>query len=679
MVDGSVSGLVVTAVIDAVIFTILLIIFLATRKSRSRPPEGLAPEHSTVLSEHGTSFIQALKSALREPHSSKIAMLGKETWAYLQVHKIIAFILISLTIFGWAPLIAVYITGSESVDTDVEQTSFAHVYGDDDLLAAPMVFLFLFSIIYSVALVIMAKKFLANAVQQPEDERHIAANILMAVGLPKDLNSIEQSPLIFSLLKAELSEVTSVYIVPNYAPAYRTSLLIKEAKAALALAKEREPLTGKPEMVRPKLCAKKVKAEIFYTAKIEELEAQQIRELDGGRHLSSGQAFIEFSSVQAAEKAQQGFHKMPWQPNDFNIAKWKVTHAPSLSELNWHNLDANLTKIKVTRIVYQILFVFLFLIFLTPAAVLAYIGSLASFLGEWVIGFIGEYLPTIIIVLLHSVLLPWCIKFLVKKEMHYTKSAEILSATFKYFIFMLFYVFIIPLLGLQFIQIISSVVSGENEDWASLFATRLVKSSRFFTVLMIHAVFLGSGFDIVALGKVIVVAIKKKRALTDTERKQIYEADEFDIPRNYALSVVYTIIAMTFSISFPIMSTLALAFFSLRFVVHTYNMFYLTRRSYFQDLWKTIIWYLWLSLVFFHLFTGALFILTKTVAYVVLGIIFMMMGLVILVASIVFSYKVPKVLSIPKNIEGRSDAKLADYEHPMEVGLKEAKTEVAND
>jgi hypothetical protein len=234
----------------------------------------------------------------------------------------------------------------------------------------------------------------------------------------------------------------------------------------------------------------------------------------------------------------------------------------------------------------------------------------------------------------------------------------------------LLYVFVIPLLGLQFIQIISSAVSGDTGDWAELFATRLVKSSRFFTVLMIHAIFFGNGFDLSALGKIISVVIKKKRAVTDLDKLKIYEADPFDIAKDYAVSIVYMIIAVTFSVSFPIMSTLALAFFSLRYVVHSYNMFFLFRRSSYQDLWQTVIWYMWFALFFFHVFTGALFILTLYTPYVVLGIVFMLLGVCILVGTIVLSYKVPKTAS--KEYVGRSDLHLADYEHPVEVALKDS-------
>lgn len=670
MVDGSVSGLVVTAVIDAVIFTILIIVFFATRKGRSLPPDALAPVHSAILNEHDVPYIQALKNILKEPHEKKIAMIGKESWAFLQVHKIIAYVLVSFTIFGWAPLIAVYITGSTSVDSDVDQTSFKHVSDEDELLAAPMVFLFTFTVIYSVVLVLMVKRFIFHASQQPEAERPVAANILMAEGLPKNLNGPEQSLVLGQIINEKYSEASGVYIIPNYAKAQRTSMLIKELRETIAVLQEREEILGQQELVRPKLCASKVPAIPFHRNKLEKLEAKLAKNLNNGRNISSGQAFIEFTSLEAAEAALKSFSNQSWNDQRFGLSGWRLRHAPSLDELNWHNLDADMKKIRIMKVVYQIIFVVLFLIVLTPAAVLAYIGTLASVLGEWVIGFIGEYLPTIIIVVLHSIILPIVIDFLVKKEMHFTKSDEILSATFKYFIFMLFYVFIIPLLGLQFIQIISDSVTGASVNWAEIFARRLVKSSRFFTILMIHSVFFGNGFGSVALGVVIMRAIKKKRAATDTERRLIYEADPFDIAREYALSLVMVIIALTFSVVFPIMNTLALLYFSLRFIVSSYNMFYLFRRSHFQDLWKTIIWYLWQALFFFHLFTGSLFILTESTPYVVLGIIFVVLSVVILIMSIVLSFRPPKVFTVPKNLEGRNDKALADYEHPMETGMK---------
>jgi multisubunit Na+/H+ antiporter MnhC subunit len=670
MVDGSFSGLVITAVIDLVIFVILAIVFSATKNLRSRPQDATAPKNSTVKEEHGTSFMPALKGILTSPHNKHIEDIGKENWAYLQFHKIIAFVLVSFCIFGWAPLIGVYITGEESVETDVDQTGLQHIYADDDKLAAPMVFVFVFTAIYAGSLIYLAKHFIRNALHQPEPERPISANVLLAEGLPNGLVSHYHSDLLLDALKNEFEGLQGLYIVPDYAEAYRTSQTIKELRAILENLKEREAMTGKKELIRPKCCAAKVEAVALYEQQIDELEGKVAGQLDKGRSRTSGQAFIEFRSVEHAERMHQSFHQIDWPSDNYELKKWSITHAPSLDEINWHNLDANRSKVRILKIVYQVLFIVLFLVVLTPAAVLAFVGSLASELGDWIVGFIGEYIPTIIIVVYHSIILPWAINFIVRKEQHITKSAEVLSATFKYFVFMTFYVFIIPLLGLQFIEIISSAVSGSYGDWADLFAKRLVKTSRFFTIMMIHATFFANGFDLAALGTVIGVAIKHKRAVTDTDKQQIYEADPFDIAKNYALSMVYIIITVTFSVSFPIMCTLGLCFFSLRFFVHSYNLTYLFRRSVYHNIWKAVIWYFWYALCFFHLFTGALFILTQSTPYVVLGIIIMVTGVFVFVVAIVLSYKTPKAMSIEKKLEGRMDLTLADYEHPMEVSLK---------
>jgi hypothetical protein len=180
------------------------------------------------------------------------------------------------------------------------------------------------------------------------------------------------------VIKEVFSDVQGTYIVPDYAAAYRTSLLVKQTKETLANTKQREAVTGKDELIRPKLCAGKVKAVEFLTNKIVQLEAKQTEELDKGRNKTSGQAFIEFSSVAGADQAQQTFHTTKWpEGNAYGMSKLNARHAPSPDELNWHNLDANASKVRVMKVVYQSLFVLIFLIFLTPAAVLAYVGALA--------------------------------------------------------------------------------------------------------------------------------------------------------------------------------------------------------------------------------------------------------------------------------------------------------------
>jgi hypothetical protein len=378
MVDGSVSGLVVAAVIDAIIFTILVVVFSTTKDKRSRPPEDPVPKECPIRDEHQTSFTQAIKGVLSTPIPTQIEQIGKETWAYLQVHKIFALVMASFAVFGWVPLIAVYIAGDSSVDTDVDQTSLGHIYSEEDMLAAPMVFLFVFSIIYAVSLFYLTRHFNTNALHQPEAEKPTASNILMLEGLPKDLVSHEHSPQLLAVIREVFSEAQGAYIVPDYAAAYRTSLLVKQTKETLANTKQREAVTGKEELLRPKLCAGKVKAVEFLTSKIAQLEATQTEELDKGRNKTSGQAFIEFSSAAGATLAQLTFRAQKWaEGNAYGMSKLEVRHAPSTEELNWHNLDANASKVRVMKVVYQSLFVLIFLIFLTPAAVLAYVGALA--------------------------------------------------------------------------------------------------------------------------------------------------------------------------------------------------------------------------------------------------------------------------------------------------------------
>ena len=124
-------------------------------------------------------------------------------------------------------------------------------------------------------------------------------------------------------------------------------------------------------------------------------------------------------------KAQEALKTLPDKHSNYLIKP-----APSYHEIKWENLDVNQKSVRYKRCCITTIFVVVFLFLLTPSAFLVFAGKALSAAGvpEVISGLIGGYLPTILLVIYMSVILPMVINFLVKVEKHSNLTEETLSA-----------------------------------------------------------------------------------------------------------------------------------------------------------------------------------------------------------------------------------------------------------
>ena len=96
----------------------------------------------------------------------------------------------------------------------------------------------------------------------------------------------------------------------------------------------------------------------------------------------------------------------------------------------------------------------------TPSAFLTYVSALLDSIGVGgaVQGLIGQFLPTILLAVYMSVILPMTIAKLVTMEKYNLKSDATMAAMLKFLIFMICHVFLVPAIGMQVIDVVVAIL-----------------------------------------------------------------------------------------------------------------------------------------------------------------------------------------------------------------------------
>ena len=144
----------------------------------------------------------------------------------------------------------------------------------------------------------------------------------------------------------------------------------------------------------------------------------------------------------------------------------------------------------LSKLVYNGIFIVLFLIILTPTSFNSLIVEFFESIGAKAIvgGIVGGYLPSLLLLIYQQVIMPEAVEFLVELERHPYKHDEISSGLRKYLFYFAFYIFVYPLFGLQFIQLIDLLINSDS-NWEQDFADNINTTGQFFTIFLVHETF----------------------------------------------------------------------------------------------------------------------------------------------------------------------------------------------
>lgn len=109
---------------------------------------------------------------------------------------------------------------------------------------------------------------------------------------------------------------------------------------------------------------------------------------------------------------------------------------------------------------------------------------------------IGQNLPSIMLLVYESIILKIAINSFVRLESHTSESSRTLSKLAKFLFYMSFYVFVIPMLGIQVVALVKQTVKGDYEKWRDELAEGLLYSGQFYSIFLVQKTFISNGLSL---------------------------------------------------------------------------------------------------------------------------------------------------------------------------------------
>lgn len=309
--------------------------------------------------------------------------------------------------------------------------------------------------------------------------------------------------------------VAKVEAVPEFSKAYPLYTQLKNEQGLLRSYRTYERETQKTAHIRVKLCTK-----VPAIQHLEALETKHLAKLQRHYHAgldrTCGVAFITFRSVEALNKVKASY-------SNTEGVFFQLHEACSPADVNWNYVNSSPLHGACFKLALTLLFIILFLLVLTPTNFINFFTSIyEQGVGSAGAGLVGEYLPTVLLLVYQQVLLPIAIDFLVSTEHHVSKSEAAVSSMTKFLLFNSFYVFFLQFFGMQFIKIVDLAIYGDLNSWVGKVANSLTSTGQFFTIFMVQMALLGNGLDLLQAGRLIVIKIAQWQALTQEDKEKAY-------------------------------------------------------------------------------------------------------------------------------------------------------------
>lgn len=154
MVDDSVGGLITTLAADALIFLVIMFLFVILRGSKSVPLPEEYSEHKINRSyinskEPLLAHIQHVRSVKNQEIKENI---GSQPVVYLEFLRNVLYGFVVIGVLGLGILVPLYSLGTASVSTDLDKVGISHAITDANILAASIIMIGVNTlIIYSIA------------------------------------------------------------------------------------------------------------------------------------------------------------------------------------------------------------------------------------------------------------------------------------------------------------------------------------------------------------------------------------------------------------------------------------------------------------------------------------------------------------------------------------------------
>ena len=544
-------GFLLSVIFDLVITIVLLVIFCLLKKYRCSPNTN--HKYKVFVPENSLNF----KDLCSKIYSTTLQEIkqecGEEAHHYLYITKSLAILITALCPLTEAILIPVYKEGDSYIG-DKFVISLGNILDNEKLLAAPFLILILF-ILSSYYIL----KICVNETLRSSSFTNINSSSLRIIGLP----SHQPRPSIQKEVASCLNLPTeNIYVVPNLTKSMEYEKLLNHAKEELLHYLDVEKFKGKRELIKLKYFSReKVDSVEYWEKQVNVYTYKLENEYKESRTTNSGVCIvnvlpntrIEDLKLRVKEKFSGAYLATVVVPND----------------VKWENIENDERTARVNHVLSTLLFFFIFLVLFTPTSFLSVIYSLLSSIGmaNILIGLLGVYGPSILMLIYQLAIVPAAVAYLVKREKHYSKSAEVISSMRKFLLFFLFSMLFIPAIGLGVVSIISlALETGSFNSWSEDMTRRIYESIFWFLSVILTQTFIVSIADLVRIGIVIEMKYRSLRAIGEREAYKAYVPDNFFYAYEYSMLVTCFTIILLFSIAYPLILIFGSAYLWVRVI-----------------------------------------------------------------------------------------------------------------
>lgn len=530
-------GFLLSVIFDIVITIILLVIFCLLKKYRCSP--NTEHKYKVFIPENSLKFkdlcLKIFSTTLEEIKQE----CGEEAHHYLYITKTLAILITVLCPITEAILIPVYKQGDSYIG-DMFVISLGNILYSEKLLAAP----FLIFIIFIASSYYILKVFVIETLKS-SSFTNLNSSSLRILKLPQD---VSRKSILNEVANCLNITTDNVYVVPNLSKAIEYDKLLNHAKEELLHYLDVEKFKGKRETIKLKYFSnEKVDAIEHWEKQVNVFAYKLENEYKESATNNSGICIVKVLPNTRIEDLRERVYKK------FNGAYLTTVVIPE--DVKWENIENDENTARFNHVLSTLLFFFLFIVLFTPTSFLTIIYSLLSSIGmaDILIGLLGVYAPNIMMLIYQLLIVPAAVAYLVKREKHYSKSAEVISSMRKFLLFFLFSMLFIPAIGLGVVNIVALALdTGSFNSFSEEITRRIYESILWFTVVILTQTFIVNIADLVKIGIIIEMKYRALRAIGEREAYKAYVPDDFYYAYEYSMLVTCFTIVLLFSIVYPL-------------------------------------------------------------------------------------------------------------------------------
>jgi len=335
-------------------------------------------------------------------------------------------------------------------------------------------------------------------------------------------------------------------------------------------------------------CGEKRPAIEFYTEKIAEITKQIEAEKEAAeqRVPPARAAFIVFNQKQSAKQFVQTITD-PNYPNEFGRH-----YAPDPNDVFWSNVNIGCKSFFIRSLIVGVFIFFLVFFWSVPVTFLSgfsNLGTLAKVSAfSWLVdiinksavlaGFLQGFLPNLVLIIFMALLVP--IITAVSKAQGYHSNSEIDESVFsKYFLFLVFNVFLVSAIAGSIFQSIESIA----KDPSSIVG-QIANSLGGLSFQMINFVMIAAAGSIGKIGRFVPLLIRQLKlkwfSKTKRERSDTKKCGAFGYSTSYAFNILVLQLVLAYCTLSPFIAIFGVWFFSATYLVSKYNIVWVNTPSY---------------------------------------------------------------------------------------------------